>query len=79
MVPKHVGVFLELPKITKITSPDTKSHARQVEEVIKIFLRNTDYPEGQNKFENLLTRFHDIIMLPGDPLDSTILVKYHIP
>ncbi len=29
--------------------------------------------------EYLLTRFHEIITLPGDPLGSTTLVQHHIP
>ncbi len=48
-------------------------------EVITTFLQDTDYSEGQGKLRNLLTWFHEIIMLPEDPHGSTTLVQHHIP
>ncbi len=38
-----------------------------------------DYPEATTDLINLLTTYHDIIALPGDPLGATSVLQHLIP
>lgn len=78
-IKKHSSAILELPDAAKITSLDTQSHAQQVAELVTKFVKDTDYPKGHDDLRNLLTRFHTITVLQGDPLGSATLVQHHIP
>lgn len=56
-VSNHVCGILKLPDFSKFTSTYTESHSRHIGELVKIFLPDTAYTEGQVKQKSLFTRF----------------------
>ena len=54
------------------------SHSLSTQSDIQTHLQPTDYPEAHDALMDVLTRYRDVIALPGEPLGKTNVVQHKI-
>ncbi len=81
VLPTAVGEINALSSVpsAQVNTPDTPEHESKVRAAVPSYTKTTDYPHEVDGLEKLLTKYHTVISLPGDPLGSTTAIKHDIP